>query len=152
MQRRFDLLSPEHAERPLPMPTMENFIPRNKPSLPPLPHQQQQAQDERQLAPLPELADLSPGFAPEPHYHPYLQHPARMHGANQYFSYETAPVPAGIEYPASPLQAVAPGKPGKTMTMGGVGMGEANVPLSPLSVPSGGGFWGLKSMLTRRRK
>ncbi|KAI0296825.1 hypothetical protein BC826DRAFT_967873 [Russula brevipes] len=138
-QRRPDLLSPEHAERPLPMSIMENFIPRNKPQPAP-------PQEESPLAPLPELAGISPDFAPLPGALPAniddSRYPARLHSANRYM-YEAAPVPAGIEYPASPLQAAAYGVPGKMRP------GESDAPLSPLSIPSG--FLGLKNRLPWRR-
>ena len=106
------------------MPTMDDFLPRNKPQPPP-PFQYQQ---EEELMPLPELAGL---------------HTA--HGPARAYAYEAAPVPAGFEYPTSPLQAVAYGVPGK---MAG-GMGVDDPPLSPLNVPSG--FFGFKNRLPWRR-
>jgi hypothetical protein len=142
MHRRPDLLSPEYAERHLPMPTMESFHPRNKPQPPP-PLQYQQ-QEDRPLTPLPELAGISPSFPPlsgasmaarsgEPRRRA-AHGPARM--------YEAAPLPAGIEYPASPLQAVAYGVPENMVA----GVGESDV---PLNVPSG--FFSLKSKLPWKR-
>jgi len=103
---------------------MESFLPRNKPQPPPpLQYQQQE-----ELMPLPELAGLR-----------------TAHGPARAYAYEAAPVPAGIEYPTSPLQAVAYGVPGKMVA--GMGVGEA--PLSPLNVPSG--FFGFKNRLPWRR-
>jgi len=114
------------------MPMMENFIPRYKPQ-PQLPHQP--PQDDRPLTPLPELAGIVPGFAPFSGPPPATidgsRHPPRMRGASRY-PYEAAFVPVGIEYPPSPLQAMAPNLSGK-MTAG------ADEDTLPQSNPSG--FW-----------
>jgi hypothetical protein len=120
------------------MSIMENFILRNKPQPAP-------PQEEGPLAPLPELASISPDFAPLPGALPAnigdSRYSARSHSANRYM-YKAAPVPAGIEYPASPLQAAAYGVPGSMKA------GEGNAPLSPPSIPSG--FLGLKNRLPWR--
>lgn len=124
---------------------MEGFLPRNKPQPPP-PLQYQQ-QEDRPLTPLPGLAGISPGFGPLSGAPEAARsgEPRRraVHGPAR--TYEPAPVPADIEYPASPLQAVAYGVPGKMAA----GVGEDDAPLSPLNVPSG--FFGLKNRLPWRR-
>jgi hypothetical protein len=125
---------------------MESYHLRNKPQPPP-PFQYQQEED-RPLTPLPELAGISPDFAPlsdAPAAAARFGGPRRrvVHGPAR--TYEAAPVPAGVEYPASPLQAVAYGVPGKMMA----GVGEGDAPLSPLNVPTG--FFGLKNRLPWRR-
>ncbi|KAI0294273.1 hypothetical protein B0F90DRAFT_1821376 [Multifurca ochricompacta] len=190
MQRRLDLLSPEHAERSLPMPmsiTTDPFVvtSRNKPqpplpqphprslsssSSPPPPLAQPPSDVPLTLTPLPELADLPPGFVPppttlgpsltdsEPRRH---RRPARSHThthththARGVARYEAAPIPMGTQYPDSPLVGMdmvvvspgsVPGKGAAAMTV----RGEGDTPLSPLSVASG--FLSLKSRLPWRR-
>lgn len=127
------------------MPPMESFHLRNKPQPPP-PFQYQQ-QEDRPLTPLPELAGISPDFAPLSGAPAAARsgEPRRRAAHGPARTYEAAPVPAGIEYPASPLQAVAYGVPGKMVA----GVGEGDAPLSPLNVPTG--FFGLKNRLPWRR-
>jgi hypothetical protein len=130
------LLSPDHAMRPLPTPVSRNKLPERE--------------EEDPLTPLPELADLPPGFVPAPVYGPgsstdELRHPTTRSYARGAFRYEAAPVPDGIEYPPSPLQNMArthnvTGKPQ---------VREVAAPLSPLSVSSG--LFSLKSRLPWRR-
>lgn len=105
------------------MANMERFLPRNKPQPPP----PLQFQQQEELTALPELVGLRTAHGPAPMY-----------------AYEAAPVPVGIEYPISPLQAVAYGVPGKMAA----GMGAGEAPLSPLNVPSG--FFGIKRLPWRR--
>ena len=143
--RRPDLLSPEHAVRPLPMPTMETLVARNKPQPTP-PHHRQ---EDRPLTPLPDLADFPPGFVPASETGAAsstdeLHQPITRAHARGTPRYEAAPVPDGFEYPSSPLQEMARARtmPGKVITT----QGEA--PLSPLSVSSG--LFGLKNRLWRR--
>ncbi|KAI0255197.1 hypothetical protein BJV78DRAFT_1279415 [Lactifluus subvellereus] len=147
--RRPDLLSPEHAEHPLPMPTIETLVARNKPQ----PTPPQQRHEERPLTPLPDLADFPPGFVPAPASGPssstdeLRQYATRAH-ARGTPRYEAAPVPDGIEYPPSPLQDVARARsiPGKAIA---AQVREGEAPLSPLSVSSG--LFNLKSRLPWRR-
>jgi hypothetical protein len=135
------MLSPEHAMRPLPTPTMDTFVSRNK-----LPERE----EEDPLTPLPELADLPPGFVPVPVYGPgsstdELRYPTARAHARGAHRYEAAPVPDGVEYPPSPLQNMArtPNVTGKPQVP------EVGAPLSPLSVSSG--LFNLKSRLPWRR-
>ncbi|KAI9453430.1 hypothetical protein F5148DRAFT_1232819 [Russula earlei] len=141
-QRRPDLLSPDHAERSLlPMSMMDNLNMRNKPQPQP-PHNR--PQEERPLTPLPGLAGIAPlSGAPPAGTGKSRRHP-RTHSANRHL-YDPAPVPTGIQYPESPLQAVVHGVPGN-MT---AGADEDTSFLLPQSVPSG--FWGLKNRLRLRR-
>lgn len=90
---------------------MDTFFSRNK-SKPkrPIPQEEQQ----QALPPLPELADLAPDFAGAPpsamvtnagresrsRRHARSRSSAPKHGN----PYEAAPLPAGIDYPASPIQ------------------------------------------------
>jgi hypothetical protein len=128
------------------MPTIESFRPRNKPQ-PPLPILYQQ-QEDRPLAPLPELASLSPSFAPlSGAPAASAGKPRRRNAYGPGHAYEAAPLPDGVEYPTSPLQAVAYGVPGKMVSS--VGGGGPDATLSPLNVPSG--FFGLKNRLPWRR-
>jgi len=127
-QRRPDLLSPEHAERSLPMSIMENFISHNKPQ-PPLPHQL--LQEERPLTPLPELDGIAPLSGAPPASTGGSRRQARARAASRY-PYEAAFVPVGIEYPPSPLQAMAQDFSGKMIA-------GADEDALPQSNPSG--FW-----------
>ncbi|KAI9436170.1 hypothetical protein H4582DRAFT_458339 [Lactarius indigo] len=183
LQRRADLLSPEHAERPLPlaMPVQIPYIDifsasRNKPQ--PQPPQQRsrrhaREEQERPLTPLPELelagfvppgmtvtnpesspgasaSDLHHSAAPSHSHHAY-RHTRNGGGGGMRYEYEAAPVPDGMEYPASPLVGQPGARPGggapprrrgtaSTKTKEG---GEG--PLSPLAVASG--LLGLKGRL-----
>jgi len=124
------------------MPATESFRPRNKPH-PPLPIIYQ-PQEDHPLAPLPELASLSPSFAPAAS----AGKPRRRHAfGGPGSAYEAAPLPDGVEYPTSPLQAVAYGVPENMVA--GVGGGGPDATLSPLNVPSG--FFSLKNRLPWRR-
>ncbi|KAH9162593.1 hypothetical protein EDB89DRAFT_632980 [Lactarius sanguifluus] len=177
LQRRADLLSPEHAERPLPlaMPVQIPYIDifsgsRNKPQPPPpqqRSHRHAREEQERPLTPLPELElaglvppgmtvtnpSSSPGASATDLHHSAPHSHAYRHtrsggggGGGMRYEYEAAPVPAGMEYPASPLGARPSGAPPRrrgtapTKTKEG---GEA--PLSPLAVASG--LLGLKGRL-----
>lgn len=106
-----DLLSPEYVERSLPKSIMDSFFSRNKPKpRPPIPQEERQ----QALPPLPELADLAPDFAGAPpsamvtnagkesrsRRHARSRNSAPKH-ANPY---EAAPLPVGMDYPASPIQ------------------------------------------------
>ena len=106
-----DLLSPEHAERSLPISIMNTFFSRNKPNpKPPMPREGQQ----QPLPPLPELADLAPDFAGAPPSamvtNAGRESRSRRHARSRSSApkhanvYEAAPLPDGIDYPASPLQ------------------------------------------------
>jgi hypothetical protein len=137
------LLSPEHAigARPLPTPRVDTFVSRNK---------LREQEEEDPLTPLPELADLPPGFVPAPVYGPgsstdELHHPTARAYARGAPRYQAAPVPDGVEYPPSPLQSMArtPNVIGKPQVR------EDGAPLSPLSVSSG--LFSLKSRLPWRR-
>lgn len=185
LQRRADLLSPEHAERPLPL-AMPVHIPyidifsasRNKPQPhPPRPHQHARDEQERPLTPLPELElaglvppgvtttnpSSSPGASaadlhrssPYPRAYRHARSGGAGGGGNggavRYeYEYEAAPVPAGIQYPTSPLVgqpgARAGGAPARrrgTVPAKAKEGGEAQ--LSPLAVASG--LLGLKGRL-----
>ena len=157
-----DLLSPEYAERSLPIPILDNFLSRNKPR--PRPQEEQQP-----LPPLPELAGLA-DFAGAPPSalvaNAGKQSRSRRHNRSHSSApkhantYEAAPLPAGVDYPASPIQQTTRG-----MTRGlpappvpvpipvpmsmseKVMMGDAPPPLSDPSntvVPSSSGFLGLR--------
>lgn len=167
-----DLLSPEYAERSLPMSIMDTFFSRNKQKpKPPIPQEEQQ----QSLPPLPELADLAPDFAGAPpsamvtnagresrsRRHARSRNSAPKH-ANVY---EAAPLPAGIDYPASPLQRNAsrvtrdlPAPPVPVpipvpMAMSEMMMMRDGQPLSNDIVPPSSGFLGLglKGRLPWRR-
>lgn len=165
-----DLLSPEYAERSLPIPIMNTFFSRNKPRpKPPIPQEDQQ----QHLPPLPELADLTPGFPGAPpsamvtkagQESRFRRH-ARSHSSapKHANAYEAAPLTAGIDYPASPLQQnagrVTRGLPAPPMpvpipvpTSEMMMMGDAQ-PLSNDVVPPSSGFLGLglKGRLPWRR-
>jgi hypothetical protein len=104
-----DLLSPEHAERSLPISIIDTFFSRNKPK-PRIPQEEQQ----QALPPLPELADLAPDFAGGPPSAMVTnagkesrsrRHARSRSSAPKYANpYEAAPLPVGIDYPASPIQ------------------------------------------------
>ena len=110
---------------PVQIPHINIFSSRNKPH-PPAPKQQQ---EERPLTPLPELelAGLSPDLHRQHHHH-------QSHAQG---GYEAAPLPEGIEYPASPL--VGGAKPRRRAKDSG------EPPLSPLVVATG--LSGLKERL-----
>lgn len=156
LQRRADLLSPEHAERRLPiaMPVQIPYInifsgSRNKPQPPAPKHARGGEQDqERPLTPLPELelaglATTDAMHAPHPHSR------AHRHAYAQRQEYEAAPVPDGIEYPASPLVG-RPARRRGTLPTKGIQKEGGDAPLSPLVVASG--LSGLKGRLMPWRR
>ena len=128
LQRRADLLSPDHAHMPLAMPVqippMNIFSSRNKP----------QPSPPRALTPLPELdlTGLVSSSSPDASY-------ARRGGMR--YEYEAAPLPAGIEYPASPLVGQHGARAGSRRK----GTKNGETPLSPLAVATG--LLGLKGRL-----
>lgn len=157
------------------MSLLDNFMSRNKPR--PKPPQEERLQ--QQLAPLPELAGLATEFggvqppalvtnagkesrsrrSTRSHAHS-RSHSAAAAAARYGYAYEAAPVPDGIDYPASPLlQQTGPPVPGpipvptsrsERMLMGG----DALSPLSSINnVPPSSGFLGLglKGRLPWRR-
>ncbi|KAI0261769.1 hypothetical protein BC834DRAFT_428415 [Gloeopeniophorella convolvens] len=148
--QRADLLSPKHAELPLPMRTVDAFVARMQThNTHPIAHLQQPSPPQT-LTPLPELADIPSNFIPpvassssDSRRHPH----GHGHGHRRGARYEAAPVPSDVEYPASPLGALprkmrvhdpapAPAPAGDT-------------PLSPLSTSSG--FLSFKPRLPWRR-
>ena len=142
-QGRLDLLSPEHAMRPLPTPTMESFVSHNK---------RQQRQEEHPHMPLSEFADLPPGFVPASlgpgSSTDKLRHPTNRAHARGAPRYEAAPVPDGVEYPQSPLQDMARAQI-VTTKAAAEQMRDVEAPLSPLSISPG--LFGLKNRLPWRR-
>ena len=151
---------------------MDSFFSRNRQRpKPPLLQEEQQP-----LPPLPELADLAPDFAGAPPSalvtnagrESRSRRHARSHSSAPKHAYEAAPLTAGIDYPASPLQRnssrVTRGLPAPPvpvpipvpMSMSEkMLMGDGQPPLSPLSnhVPPSSGFLGLglKGRLPWRR-
>jgi hypothetical protein len=108
---------------------------RNKPQPSPPKPQQQRAEQERPLTPLPEL-DLAALTSSSPDLHMHTRGGMR-------YEYETAPLPVGIEYPASPL--VGGARPGGAPTSRRRGTKAGETPLSPLAVATG--LLGLKGRL-----
>ena len=156
----------------MPISIMDTFFSRNKPK--PKPPMRQEVQ-QQPLPPLPELAGLAPDFAGAPpsamvtkagQESRFRRH-ARSHSSapKHANAYEAAPLPAGIDYPASPLQQnasrvmrglPAPPMPAPIpvpMSMSEMMMVGNAQPLSNDMMPPSSGFLGLglKGRLPWRR-
>jgi hypothetical protein len=156
---------------------MDNFR-RNKPR----PNPPREEEQQQQLAPLPEFAGLAPEFGgaqppalvtnagKESRSRRHIRSHKYSHSAPQNaYGYQPAPLPAGMEYPSSPLQQAAggvnrslpappvPARIPVPMSMAErMLMGETQSQMSPLSsvnVPQSSGFLGLglKGRLPWRR-
>jgi hypothetical protein len=128
-----------------------------------------QEEQQQPLPPLPELAGLAPDFAGAPpsamvtkagQESRFRRH-ARSHSSDPRHAnpYEAAPLPDGIDYPASPLQRnagrvmrglPAPPVPVPMPTSEMMMMGNVQ-PLSNDVAPPSSGFLGLKGRLPWRR-
>ena len=148
----------------MPIPIVDSFFSRNKPKpKPPMPQEGRQ----QPLPPLPELAGLA-DFAGAPPSamvtkagkESRSRRHARSHSSAPKYAneYEAAPLPAGIDYPASPMQQNAnrvtrglPGPPVPVPIPVPMPMTETTGDGQLLSVPPSSGFFGMKGRLPWRR-